>query len=105
MKNLFLAIVRSRALAAFAAVIALVALSLTPVLAETKTVTLSVPGMSCAACPITVRKALTKVEGVEKAEVSYEKKEAVVTYDGAKTNVEALKEASKNAGYPATEKR
>ena len=35
-----------------------------PVIAATKTVTLSVPGMNCAACPITVKKALGKVPGV-----------------------------------------
>ena len=31
--------------------------------AATKTVTLSVTGMTCAACPITVKKALDKVNG------------------------------------------
>lgn len=77
----------------------------TPALAAPKTVTLDVPGMTCAACPITVKTALTKVEGVEKAEVSFEKKEAVVTFDDAKTTVAALMEATKNAGYPSTEKR
>ena len=76
-----------------------------PVRAATRSVTLSVPGMSCAACPITVKKALTKVEGVEKVSVSFEKKEAVVTYDDAKTNVKALTNATKDAGYPSTAKR
>jgi mercuric ion binding protein len=76
-----------------------------PVWAATRSVTLSVPGMSCAACPITVKKALTKVEGVEKVSVSFEKKEAVVTYDDAKTNVKALTNATKDAGYPSTAKR
>lgn len=76
-----------------------------PVLAATKSVTLSVSGMTCATCPITVKMALSKVEGVEKAEVSFEKKQAVVTYDDAKTKVEALMEATKNAGYPSTVKR
>lgn len=76
-----------------------------PVLAATKTVTLSVSKMTCAACPITVKKALEKVEGVEKTEVSFEKKEAVVTFDDAKTKVEALVDATKNAGYPSTVKR
>lgn len=75
-----------------------------PVLAATQTVTLSVAGMTCAACPVTVKKALSKVEGVEKVEVSYEKKEALVTFDDAKTNVKALTEATKNAGYPSTVK-
>ena len=75
-----------------------------PVWAATRTVTLSVPGMTCAACPITVKKALNKVEGVAKIEVSLENKEAVVTFDDAKTNVNALLDATKNAGYPSTVK-
>ena len=73
--------------------------------AATKTVTLSVPGMTCAACPITVKKALNKVEGVSKTEVSFEKKEATVTYDDAKTSVNALLDATKNAGYPSSVKK
>lgn len=76
-----------------------------PAWAATKTVTLAVSGMTCAACPITVKKALSKVDGVEKAEVSYEKKEAVVTYDDAKTNVEALTKATEGAGYPSEVKK
>lgn len=70
--------------------------------AATQTVTLSVTGMTCAACPITIKKALNKVEGVETIEVNLEKKEALVTFDDAKTTVEALVEATKNAGYPST---
>lgn len=75
-----------------------------PSWAATKTVTLSVPGMTCAACPITVKKALSRVKGVEKIEVKYEKHEAVVTFDDATTNVEALTRATKNAGYPSSVK-
>lgn len=41
-----------------------------PVWAATQSVTLSVPGMNCATCPITVKKALTKVSGVSKIDVS-----------------------------------
>ena len=73
-----------------------------PAWAVPQTVTLSVPGMTCATCPITLKKALNKVEGVEKIEVNLEKKEALVTFDDAKTTVEALLEATKNAGYPST---
>jgi periplasmic mercuric ion binding protein len=76
-----------------------------PVLAATKTVTLDVPGMTCAACPITVKTALTKLKGVEKAEVSFPKKEAVVTFDDSKTKIEELTEATKKAGYPSTVKK
>jgi mercuric ion binding protein len=73
-----------------------------PAWAATQTVTLSVTGMTCSTCPITVKKALNKVEGVENIEVNVEKKEALVTFDDAKTTVEALLEATKNAGYPST---
>ena len=69
--------------------------------AASKTVTLSVPGMTCAACPITIKKALTEVYGVTEAEVSFDKKEAVVTFDDTKTSVSALIGATTNAGYPS----
>ena len=76
-----------------------------PVWAAPQTVTLSVPGMTCAGCPITVKKALNKVDGVTKIEVSLDKREAVVTFDDAKTKVEALLDATNNAGYPSTVKQ
>src|SRR6266581_1580553 len=78
---------------------------LVPAYAENKTVTLSVPGMDCEACPITVGKALKKVDGVGKVAASLEQKEAVVTYDDVKTNVDALRKATANAGYPSRVKR
>lgn len=83
------------------ALVALIAMT-SPVWAATQTVTLSVPDMNCAACPITVKKALTKVPGVSKTEVSLERREAKVSFDDAKTNVEALTRATKEAGYPST---
>lgn len=76
-----------------------------PVLAATQTVTLSVPGMTCAACPITVKKALSRVEGVSKTDVSLDKREAVVTFDDAKTSVQKLTKATADAGYPTSVKQ
>ncbi|MGQ3050246.1 MAG: mercury resistance system periplasmic binding protein MerP [Roseateles sp.] len=75
-----------------------------PAWAATQTVTLSVPGMTCSACPLTVKQALSKVQGVTKTEVSFEKKQAVVSFDDAKTNVQALTKATADAGYPSTAK-
>jgi periplasmic mercuric ion binding protein len=75
-----------------------------PVWAATRTVTLSVPGMTCAACPITVKHALSKVTGVEKADVRFEQREAIVTFDDSKTNVQALTKATADAGYPSSVK-
>lgn len=72
--------------------------------AAEKMITLSVPSMNCEACPITVRKALEKVPGVTNVKATYEPKEAVVTFDDAKTSVEKLTEATKRAGYPSSVK-
>jgi mercuric ion binding protein len=88
-----------------AVMIALAAVFSAPAWAASQTVTLSVSGMTCAACPITVKKVLSKVEGVQVAEVSYEKKEAVVTYDDAKTSIGALTKATEEAGYPSELKK
>ena len=85
--------------------LALASLVATPVWAATQTVTLAVPGMTCAACPITVKTALTKVDGVTKAEVSFENREATVTFDDTKTNAPALTKATEDAGYPSSVKQ
>lgn len=76
-----------------------------PIWAATQTVTLSVPGMTCAACPITVKKALSKVEGVSKTDVTYEKRKAVVTFGDSKTTIQKLTKATEDAGYPSIVKR
>jgi len=70
-----------------------------------QTVTLSVPDMSCATCPIQVKHALSKVPGVSRAAASLETKEAVVTYDESKTNAEALMKATADIGFPSAVKR
>ena len=62
-------------------------------------------GMTCAACPITVKKALTKVDGVSKVGIVFEKREAIVSYDDAKTNIQKLTKATEDAGYPSTVKQ
>ena len=82
--------------------LAVLATMTSPLWAATQTVTLSLPDMNCAACPITVKKALTKVSGVSKTEVSLDRREAKVTFDDAKTSTEALTRATKDAGYPST---
>jgi periplasmic mercuric ion binding protein len=93
-------LVMSKLLASFV----LTALIAAPVWAAPQTVTLAVPGMTCAACPITVKQALSKVDGVTKTEVVFEKREAIVTFDNAKTTLKALTDATTNAGYPSTVK-
>jgi mercuric ion binding protein len=72
-----------------------------PSFAAPQQVTLTVPTMDCATCPITIKVALMKVPGVSKAVVSYKHRTALVTFDDAKTNVAALTHATDGAGYPS----
>jgi mercuric ion binding protein len=72
--------------------------------AAERSVTLAVENMFCAACPHTVKASLQAVPGVRAVSVSYEDKTAVVTFDDAKTNVQALTTATTNAGYPSSPK-
>jgi mercuric ion binding protein len=73
--------------------------------AGNRTATLSVDNMDCAVCPITVRKALEKVPGVESAKVDFKSKLAVVAFDASKTTPEALTKATADAGFPSSVKQ
>jgi periplasmic mercuric ion binding protein len=70
--------------------------------AATRSVTLAIPTMDCPVCPLTVKRALSKVPGVSHVEVSYEKRQAVVMFDNTKSDVGTLTDSTKNAGYPST---
>jgi mercuric ion binding protein len=70
-------------------------------LAKQQTVSLNVPTMDCATCPITIKAALSKVPGVTRVKVSYDKREAVIVYDDAQASVADLKKATEDVGYPA----
>lgn len=81
--------------------VALTAFIAQPVSAATQSVTLSVSKMTCAACPITVKTALSRVVGVSKVSVDFETKRATVVFDDTKTTVAALTRATADAGYPS----
>jgi mercuric ion binding protein len=87
----------------FFAVAALALVAAGSAVAAPRQVTLSVPTMDCDTCPVTIRIALMKVPGVSKAVVSYERRNAKVTFDDAKTNVATLTKATEAAGYPSFE--
>jgi mercuric ion binding protein len=70
-------------------------------LGKQQTVKLNVPTMDCATCPITIKASLSKVPGVSKVQVSYEKREAVIVYDDAQASVADLKKATEDVGYPS----
>lgn len=70
-----------------------------------RTVTLAVTTMDSAVCPITVRKALEKVPGVETATGDFKTKRAVVAFDPAKTSPEALTRTTTCAGFSPSVKQ
>ncbi len=63
--------------------------------------TFAIENMTCAMCPITVRRAMEGVAGVSAVEVDFEAKTARATYDPRRANAAAIAAASTNAGYPA----
>lgn len=65
------------------------------------TAIIQVEGMTCGGCAASVRQALIRREGVTSAEVSLEKKQAVVKYDPAKVKREQLVEAINQTGFKA----
>jgi mercuric ion binding protein len=66
------------------------------------TATFSIEKMTCATCPITVRKAMQRVDGVKEVTVDFDSKAATVVYDASLTDVEEIAASSTNVGFPAT---
>ena len=71
--------------------------------AFTKTVTIKVEGMKCAKCSASVSKAIKATEGVQEAQVSSEKGEAVIKYDDEKLSEAKLREVINSTGFKAVE--
>ena len=63
--------------------------------------TFAIENMTCAMCPITVKKAMEGVAGVRIVEVDFNTKTARASYDPTRTTAAAIAAASTNAGYPA----
>ena len=85
----------------FLSALALLALAV-PAWPAQRTVTLSIPTMDCAVCPITVKKALTKLDGVADVKSNLAKRETAVVFDDVKVKLVAVIQATKDAGFPST---
>ncbi|MBB4630731.1 heavy-metal-associated domain-containing protein [Sphingosinicella soli] len=72
--------------------------------AAAQTTTFAIQNMTCALCPVTVRKAMEGVAGVRSVTVDFDAKTATVVFDPSVTNAAAIAAASTNAGYPAAVK-
>ena len=49
--------------------------------------------------------AISRIEGVDKVDVTFEPREAVVTFDDTKTSVHELIKATTDVGYPSELKK
>ncbi len=61
---------------------------------------LLVPGISCQHCVANIRRAVTKLGGVESVEGDTDKKEIKVSYDPQKVTIQQIMKAMEDAGYP-----
>lgn len=66
-------------------------------------VSFTVDNMTCATCPISVKKAMMRVGGVKSVDIDFETKTAQVVFDPARTTPDAIGAASSDVGYPARE--
>lgn len=73
--------------------------------AAPQTAVLDVENMTCAVCPITVKKSLEQVPGVSGAKVDFDKKTVTVTFDADKTTTAVLVKATTDAGFPSTPRK
>ena len=72
--------------------------------AHVQVASFAIAHMTCATCPITVRKAMSAVQGVRSVKVDFQSKTARGEFDPKVTNAAAIAAASTNAGYPAKPK-
>ncbi|QHQ60538.1 heavy metal translocating P-type ATPase [Anaerocolumna sedimenticola] len=66
---------------------------------DAKEITISVAGMTCAACARTIEKAVGKLDGVERSTVNFATEKATVHYDPQKIRLSEIKDAITKAGY------
>lgn len=67
----------------------------------TQTKQLKLQGMGCAACAVTIEKAIKKVTGVKECQVNFALGQALVIYDNQQIKLIDIQEAVSKAGYQA----
>ena len=67
-----------------------------------ETVIIGIKGMTCSGCVASVRRVLQGVAGVQSVDVSLEKAQATLQYDGAAAGPAQFKAAVEGAGYEAS---
>lgn len=85
--------------------VAALLIALPIVAAEQQTLILDIKGMHCTGCASGIEAMLKRVDGVTKADVSFEKRKATVVYDPAKANLGKIVEAIEKMGYKAAPRK
>jgi len=68
-------------------------------MAETKSLTLDIKGMSCGMCAAKIENSLKKIDGVSKTSVDHKTGKGTVEYDDAKVSTEKIVEACNKTGF------
>lgn len=63
---------------------------------------LRVPDISCEHCAHTIHETLTPLDGVEHVDVDIDKKEVRLRYEEGKANLQAIRAALAEEGYPVS---
>lgn len=71
--------------------------------ANTETIVLTVSGMTCTACTVSIEKSIKKIPGVRAASVSFDTAEAIVHVEPGKVSASALLKAVQAAGQYTAE--
>lgn len=64
-----------------------------------KEIKLKIEGMHCTGCSNRLEKLLNNTDGVEKATVSFEEKQAIITYNESQIDLTQIKETIEGAGF------
>lgn len=72
---------------------------------KSQTVCYTVEGMTCAACTITLKAAVKKLDGIAKVKASFENKNAVVSFDPKRTSPEEISKKIDSVGYKSTNRQ
>ncbi len=70
--------------------------------ANEQTRSFAIENMTCAMCSITVKMAMTRVEGVKSVSVDSDAKTATAVFDPTVTTAQEIAAATTNVGYPTT---
>lgn len=70
-----------------------------------KNATLQLTGMTCAACANRIEKGLTKLEGVQEANVNFALERASITYNTEELSVEKIEKQISKLGYGVKKNR